>query len=102
MIPQAHPSSQPKRHLNRFRRFAPLTVQFPYTFQWDALPLKIASSHGGYGLPSNTCFLAPIRILNNKGSSISSAVFAGLTTTTTTAVLLLLVLQTDRQTLLGL
>jgi len=45
-------------------------------------PLKIVPSHGGYGLPSNTCSLEPTRVLSLDGISISSAVFAGLTSVT--------------------
>jgi len=47
MIPWAHPSPQPKPHLDQFPVFAQLTAECPYTSQWDApFPLKIAASHG--------------------------------------------------------
>jgi len=69
--------------------YAQMTVEFPYTLQWDApfLP-KNCHSHGGSGPPSNTWFLGPTRVLNPKGISIGSAVFAGVTSVT------------DRQTML--
>jgi len=50
----------------------PSTVGRPF-------PLKIASSHGESGFPSNTWFPRPTRVLNPNGISIGSAVFAGLT-----------------------
>jgi len=40
--------------------FAQLTIQRTYTLQRSALSsLKIASSHGVFAPPCNTCFLAP-------------------------------------------
>jgi len=54
----------------------------PYTCGALRLKIKIAPSHGGSGLPSNTWFLGPIRAHNPNGISISSAVFAGLTIVT--------------------
>jgi len=47
-----------------------------------SFPLKIALSHRGSRLPSNTWFLGPTRVHNPKGISIGSAVFAGLTIAT--------------------
>jgi len=44
MLPSAHPSPQPKRHLDRFSHFfAQLTAECPGML----FPLKIAPSHGG-------------------------------------------------------
>ena len=40
--------------------------------------LKIAPSHGGSGLPSNTWFLELTRIHNPNGIMIGSTIFAGL------------------------
>jgi len=45
-------------------------------------PLKIATSHGGSGPPSNTCFLGSTRVHVPNAISTGSAVFAGLTTVT--------------------
>jgi len=60
MILSAHPSPQPKRHLDRFSCFfAQMTAECPYTLRDDPSPLKIAPSHGGLGLPSNTWFPGP-------------------------------------------
>ena len=64
--------------------FAQLTIECPYTLQWDAhsppqnLPLPI----GGSGPPSNTWLPGPTQILNSNGNSIGAAVFAGLTNVT--------------------
>jgi len=43
---------------------------------------KIAPSHRGSGLPSNTWFPGPTQVLNPNGVSIGSAVFAGITRVT--------------------
>jgi len=62
---------------------AQLTVACPYTLQWDApFPLQIAPSHGGDFDSSNTWFPGPTRVHNPNSTSISSAVFAGLTSVT--------------------
>ena len=45
-------------------------------------PLKIAPSHWGSGLPSNTWFPGPTRAHNPNSISNGSAVFAGLTSET--------------------
>jgi len=42
MLPWAHPSPNPKRHLDRFSRFAQMTAECPYTLQWDAFPSKLS------------------------------------------------------------
>jgi len=58
--------------------FAQVTAECPYTLQWDApSPLKIVSSHGGSGPPSNTWLPGPTRVLNPNGISIGSAVLQG-------------------------
>jgi len=60
--------------------FAEMTTECPYTLQWDApSPLKIAPSHGGSGLPSNTWSPWLTQVLNPNGIS---TVFAGLTSVT--------------------
>jgi len=88
MIPWAHPSPQPKRHLDRFSRFAHMTVECPYTLQWDAPAPKMPM--GRSRPPSNTWFREPTRVFSPNGISIGSAVCAGLTSVTDR--------QTDRQT----
>jgi len=45
-------------------------------------PLKIAPSLVGRGLPSNTWFLRPTRVLNLNSIYVGLAVFARLTTVT--------------------
>jgi len=51
--------------------FAQLTAECCYTLHRAApLPLIITPSQGGYGPPSNTWFLGPIRAHNPKGISI--------------------------------
>ena len=52
--------------------------QYARPFSPKNLPLPI----GGSGPPSNTWFPGPTQVLNPKGSSISAAVFAGLTSVT--------------------
>jgi len=49
--------------------FAQMTVEYPYTLQWDApSPQKIAPSHGGSGPPSNTWSLGPPKSSNQTAS----------------------------------
>jgi len=71
-----------------------MTVEYPYTLQWDARfpPPKIAPPHGGSEPPSITWFPGPTQVLNPSGISIGLAVFAGLTSVTDR--------QTDGQTTL--
>ena len=45
-------------------------------------PKNLPLPMGGSGPPSNTWFPGPTQVLNPKGSSISVAVFAGLTSVT--------------------
>jgi len=56
-----------------------MTVECPYTLQWDAPSLlKISTFHGG----SNTWFPGPTQVLNPNSIWIGAAVFAGLTSVT--------------------
>jgi len=88
MIPWAHPSPQPKGHLNRFSRFCTDDRGVSYILYNGApFPLIIAPSRGGSGLPSNTWFPWPTRSLNPNGISIGSALLQGS-----------LLWQSDRQT----
>jgi len=48
----------------------------------ETFPSKLPISVRGSGLPSNTWFLGPTRVLNPNGISIGSAVFVGLSTVT--------------------
>jgi len=67
----------------KFAVFAQMSIQCPYTLQWDAsFLLKSAPSHGGSGPLFNTWFLGPTRILNQNSIAIGTAVFAGLTSVT--------------------
>jgi len=62
---------------------AQMIAECPYSLQWDApFSLKIAPSHGGSGLPSNTWFLGSTRVLNENNIEIGAAVFAWLTSVT--------------------
>jgi len=76
MIPAAHPSPQPKRHLDRFSRFCidDCTVSLYFTMG-RPFSLKIAPFHGGIWTPSNTWFPGLTRVLNRNGISISAAIF---------------------------
>ena len=78
MLPWAHPTPNPKQHLDQFSRFfAQLTAKSRYTLQRAAPspPVKIAHSYGGSEPPSNTWFLWPTRAQNPNSISIGSAVF---------------------------
>jgi len=60
-----------------------MTVESPYTLQWDApSPLKIAPYRGGIWTPSNTWFPGLTRVFNPNDISIGAAAFAGLTSVT--------------------
>ena len=73
--------------------FAQMTIQCPYTLQWDApFPSENCPFIWGIWILSNTWFPGPTRVLNSNGISIGSAVLAGLTNVTDR--------QTDRQTTL--
>jgi len=79
-IPSAHPSTQPKQHLDWFSHYC---TDVPILYNGTFLsPLKTALSNKVSGTPSNTCFLWPTRVLNPNGISISSAIFGGLTSVT--------------------
>jgi len=80
---QAHPSPQPKWHLDSLSRFCTddhkESLHFDFTtghsFPRQNCPFPWRYLH----LPSNTWFPGPIRVFNQNGISISSAIFAGLT-----------------------
>jgi len=78
MLPSAHPSSQPKQHIDRFSHFAPLMAECCRTCPGISFPLKIASSHGDLDISSRH-FLGPTRVHNPNSISISSAALAQLT-----------------------
>jgi len=60
--------------------FAQMTVECPYTLQWDApFPPKIIPSPGGSGPSSNTWFPGLTWVLTPNSTSIGASVFAGLT-----------------------
>jgi len=74
-----YPCLQHKRHLDRFSCFTQMTAECPYTLQWATLPPQDCPSRL---IQLNTWFLDSNRVLNPNGTSIGSAVFAGLTTVT--------------------
>ena len=84
MIFTAHPSTQPKRHLDRFSRFrtgdrrVSLYFTMGCAFPPSKLPLPMEES----GPPSATWFLWLTRVLDPNGISIGEAVFAELTSVT--------------------
>jgi len=86
MLPWAHPSPNPKRHLDWIRSavFARLTAESRYTLpQAATFPLKIAPFHGGIWTP--TYYMLPWAHPSpqpGNGISIVSAVFAELATVT--------------------
>ena len=84
MISTAHPSPQPKRHLDRFSRFRTGDRRVPLynTMGRPFSPSKLLLPMGGSGPPSNTWFPGPTRVLNPNDISIGSAVFAGFASVT--------------------
>jgi len=79
-VPLAHPSPNPKRHLERFNRLCTahgtasiyFTMGRPFPPQNCPFPREIWT-------PFNRWLFWPIRTHNRNGISIGSAVFAGLT-----------------------
>ena len=91
MMPWAHASPQPKRHLDRFSRVCTDDRGVSLYFTMVCLfPLKIAPSHVGIWTSCNTWFIGPTGVLNSNGNLIVSAVSARLTIVTDW--------QSDRQT----
>jgi len=84
MIPTAHPSPQLKRHTYRFSRLCTddRRVSLYFTMGRPFSPQNLPLPMGGSGPLSNTWFPGPTQVLNLKGSSIGTAVFAGLTSVT--------------------
>jgi len=88
MIPWAHPSPQPKRHLDLFNRFCTDDCRVSLNFTMGRpFPPQNCPFPRGIWSPFNTWFPGPTRVLNPDGISIGLVVFAGP-----------LVWQTDRQT----
>jgi len=77
LVPWAHPSLLPKRHVDRFIRFctAHCSVPFHYFTTGRYVSSKNCPSPWGIGSPSNTWYLGPTRVIIPNGNSISSAVF---------------------------
>jgi len=85
MLPWAHPSLQPKRHLDRFSLFFTddRRVSLYLTVGCPSPPQNCRFLWGIWTwTPSNTWFRGPTEVLNLNGISISWAVFAGLTSVT--------------------
>ena len=98
MIPTAHPSPQPKRHLDRFSGFrtGDRRVSLYFTMGYPFPPSKLPLPMTGIWTASNAWFPGPTRVLNPNGISLGATVFAGLTGVTDTPT----DGQTDRQTML--
>jgi len=79
VLPSAQPNPQPKRQSDRFSRFCTAHGRKSLYFTMGDTSPKIAHSHGGSGLPSNTQFLWPIQAHKPNGISIGSSVFAQMT-----------------------
>ena len=73
VLPSAHPSPQPKQHLDRFSHFCPVHCRVSSCMFF---PLKIAPSHRGIWIAINTWFL---ELTIQYGISIGLAIFAQLT-----------------------
>ena len=97
MILQAHPSSQPKRHLNSQLRFSDFCTAHRrvslYFIVGSPSPSKLPLPMGGSGHLSTTWFLWPTQVLNPNSILIGSTVFAGLSTVTDRPCYLLLSLK---------
>jgi len=81
MIPWAHPSPQPKQHLDRFSRFCTgdsRRVSLYFTMGWPFLPQNCPFPWGIW----TPWFPGPTRVVNPNGISIGAAIFAGLTSVT--------------------
>ena len=76
VLPSAHPSPQPKRHLDQFGRFC--TAHCRVSSE-HALPLPNCPFPGISGHALNARFLGSTRLSNPNGMSIHSVVFAQLT-----------------------
>ena len=72
-----HPNLNPKRHLDRFSRFAQLTAECPYTLQWAAPPPQNCPFPWQVRSPSSTWFLGPTRVLNQTASRSVQPCFQG-------------------------
>ena len=81
MLPWAHSSPDPKRHLDRFSHFctAHRRVCLYLYFIMAAPPSQNRPFSWGIWTPSNTWFPGPTQVLNPNGISIGSAVFAQVT-----------------------
>jgi len=76
VLPSAYLSLQPKRHLDRFSRFAQMTAECPCTLQWDVIPPPQNCPFPCADLNAHLIvFIGPTRVLNPNGMSIGSAVF---------------------------
>jgi len=85
VLPLAHRSPQPKRHLDWFSRFCTDDRKVPaIRYNGTPLPLKTAPFHGGCGLPSNTWFPSahPTSLLYPKRHLDWFSRFTGLTNVT--------------------
>jgi len=80
MLPWAHPRPYSKQHLDQISCCCTVHGRESLYFTMGhPLTLKIALAHGGYGPPSNTCFLGPTLLSIPNTILIGSPVFAQLT-----------------------
>ena len=78
MVPWAHPSSQPKQHLDQFSRFCTAHVSVVQHVGTCPSPSKSLLPMNKSGVPSNMWFPGSIRFSIPNYTSISSAIFAQL------------------------
>jgi len=79
LLPSVHPSPQPKRQIDRFRRFCTDHGRKSLYFTiGDPFP-QIAPFCGRIGTPSNSWFLGPVSANNPNGITIGSADFVQVT-----------------------
>jgi len=75
----AHPSPQPKQHLDCLSRFCTAQAERPYTLQWAALPPQNCPFQWGHLDHLAHWIIWLIEARNPNGIWIGSAVFAQLT-----------------------
>ena len=80
MLPSAHRSPQPKRHLHRFGHFCTGQGRVSSGIPGHVLSPKSCIFAWEIWTPSNAWFLEPTRVQILNGISIGSAVFAQITT----------------------
>jgi len=75
MVPWAHPSLQPKWHVDRFSHLHTAHPTVSHYFTMGRYVSQINIAPWGIGSPSNTWYIGLTRVINSNGISILSTVF---------------------------